>query len=1008
MWRPVWVCTKIRFIRSHIPCALVRRRRRRQAFFRAVYTRNIPTDTPHPVPIPEVDNPILHLNNATGTKQQKPEFPQVGEIMEFIRFRRRLLGRCVEINLREDRVLLEVPNETTPVAVNPKSISLRLGFCTDKDQKPPSVESIVTQARDLLAQIRHLAIEVWTSLRHQDSFTLNEACAVIQQWWSLRAQPNPPEYVWRYATHLLLTETWLKFGLRHHGLYYAYPAEYCMQLERQWHAINDLVAVHRLVTLLRPLTAGLLEISELRDERDESQNGEFGVNMLSATTATATTMTTKTTAALDDVSLSTAGSSETMQGAAAIVSHTATLTSTTSAGATRGQQTSGPRRSPRASRPPRFNVLRNTEQSVSSKNGSTSPSSLSSSSSSTTTAFTEPATISQPPAASSSPSLESEKNTSIDPDEARRILHSDPTLQPLIDALIRYALAFELWEVPNVFVYLRILKPLGLQGSPTNVQMLLVRAGVWTENTVPYVEKLAHSHLRWGPLLQDWTPNSTPPPAPVPTPFPSSTLPSISEDVRRVTFEVPAYAIDEAATTEVDDAISLEQRGEQLWVHVHISSPVNYCPSSTTYSSSLTGLIAHTADDLQARRRASTIYLPTQRFPLLPRAYSESFSLNPTKMCRALTFSARVDNTSGELTDFTITPSFVRVLRLTYQHVEECLRTSLPPATSQLSERDVQVLHQLYTLAVRRRQYRSELGAQFFSLPRPKVLVDAHTGRVSLNMIYTPLAQLLVEEMMILTNELAARHAHAESLPIPLRVQRPPQIPEEVRNELKNITNPLVRQLRLLPYQLTANTMGPTTLGHYSLGLDTYGRVTSPLRRYADVLYQYQFAAWITGRPLPFTETELRAVLHHVDATDRYIHQLQDRCERFFTLRYVQQQGERLYEGIVYQLGPTVDQILAAYATPPTTMSTVSAATTTNSSFHNKDCEAAVYLPSLGLHVRCVVPSHRVQIGDCLQLRALFTPTTHPLNIRFVYDHTLSPDDIKNTSSTFSAFFASS
>jgi hypothetical protein len=109
--------------------------------------------------------------------------------------------------------------------------------------------------------------------------------------------------------------------------------------------------------------------------------------------------------------------------------------------------------------------------------------------------------------------------------------------------LIRYALAFEVWEVPNVFVYLRILKPLGLPGSPTNVQMLLVRAGIWTENTVPYIEKIVHFHSPWGPVLHDWIPHypmvslSTPISSPVLT---TSTLPSISEDVHRVTFEIPA------------------------------------------------------------------------------------------------------------------------------------------------------------------------------------------------------------------------------------------------------------------------------------------------------------------------------------------------------------------------------------------------------------------------------------------------------------------------------------
>jgi hypothetical protein len=329
-----------------------------------------------------------------------------------------------------------------------------------------------------------------------------------------------------------------------------------------------------------------------------------------------------------------------------------------------------------------------------------------------------------------------------------------------------------------------------------------------------------------------------------------------------------------------------------------------------------------------------------------------------------------------------------------------------------LNEHDIQTLRQLYSLAVRRRQYRIDLGAQIINLPRPKVQVDSQ-GRVHLKIVHTPLTQLLVEEMMILANELAARHAREVSLPIPLRVQRPPHIPEEVRDELKDITNPLVRQLRLLPYQLTANTIGSTTLGHYSVGLPIYGRVTSPLRRYVDVVYQYQFAAWLTGRSLPFAETELHTVLCRVDATDHYIRQLQARCERFFTLRYVQQQGDRLYDGIVYQLGLTADQLLTSYVASSPSVSTSLLATTTTtttttptrfSSTQNKDREAAVYLPSLGLYVRCIVPSHFVQVGDYLQLRPLFKPATHPLNIHFVYDHTLSSTESQNLSSFFSSF----
>jgi hypothetical protein len=118
------------------------------------YNNNLTVDK-HPPNIPlDTDYYI--------TNQIKYEIPQVGEIMEIIRFRKRILGRCVEVNLREDCIILEVVNESTPVAVSPRSISLRLGFCQQKDQKSPSLENIVTQARELLAQIRPLVSSITT------------------------------------------------------------------------------------------------------------------------------------------------------------------------------------------------------------------------------------------------------------------------------------------------------------------------------------------------------------------------------------------------------------------------------------------------------------------------------------------------------------------------------------------------------------------------------------------------------------------------------------------------------------------------------------------------------------------------------------------------------------------------------------------------------------------------------------------------------------------------------
>jgi exoribonuclease-2 len=61
---------------------------------------------------------------------------------------------------------------------------------------------------------------------------------------------------------------------------------------------------------------------------------------------------------------------------------------------------------------------------------------------------------------------------------------------------------------------------------------------------------------------------------------------------------------------------------------------------------------------------------------------------------------------------------------------------------------------------------------------------------------------------------------------------------------------------------------------HQAMGLDIYAQVTSPLRRYSDLINQRQLTSHLEGRAIPYTQTDLQSMLLHLNQTRRKIKQL--------------------------------------------------------------------------------------------------------------------------------------
>jgi len=137
----------------------------------------------------------------------------------------------------------------------------------------------------------------------------------------------------------------------------------------------------------------------------------------------------------------------------------------------------------------------------------------------------------------------------------------------------------------------------------------------------------------------------------------------VREDQRRDLTALACYAVDDAETTEIDDALSFEAvAGDRFRIGVHIADPGPYIPPG--------GLL-----DQMARDRATTFYLPEERILMLPPALSESLaSLLAGETRTALSFLFELD-AAGTVHSSEIVESMIRVdRRLTYQQTDLLIR----------------------------------------------------------------------------------------------------------------------------------------------------------------------------------------------------------------------------------------------------------------------------------------------------------------------------------------------
>ncbi len=362
------------------------------------------------------------------------------------------------------------------------------------------------------------------------------------------------------------------------------------------------------------------------------------------------------------------------------------------------------------------------------------------------------------------------------------------------------------------------------------------------------------------------------------TGFPKLEAPAISQTLPLAT--VKAYSIDDSQTTEIDDALSLQGLGTGTVVlGIHIAAPgLAIQPNS--------------AIDQVGRSRLSTVYMPGYKITMLPDDVVQSYTLAEGQACPAVSLYVTLDeatlaiqHTETKLERVQIEAN-LRHDQLDQWVTQEWLEDSQPPArdNAPLLGLTHSELAFFWRLAQHLKAGREVVRGKPETFNRPDYNfrlqranadvppVGNETVLISVRQRGSPL-DLIVAEAMILANSTWGQWLASLGVPAIYRSQASLSPGIKVR-------------------------MGTKALPHAGIGVPAYAWSTSPLRRYTDLVNQWQIIACVQhgataalAAPFKPKDAQLFAIISGFEAAYSAYNSYQSGMERFWTLQYLKQEN---------------------------------------------------------------------------------------------------------------------
>jgi exoribonuclease-2 len=366
------------------------------------------------------------------------------------------------------------------------------------------------------------------------------------------------------------------------------------------------------------------------------------------------------------------------------------------------------------------------------------------------------------------------------------------------------------------------------------------------------------------------------------TSFPALSAPEIKDKLPLAS--VQAFSIDDSATTEIDDALSVQGLGSGTVVFgIHIAAPG-------------LAITPEGAVDKVARDRLSTVYMPGYKLTMLPDEVVQAYTLLEGRECPAVSLYVSFDEATlavqGSETKLERVPiaANLRHDQLDAVVTEASLTGAAPAGYAHAAE-----LAFAFRLARHLKAAREVVRGkpELFNRPDYNFRLEGNEGRepqgdervlISTRTRGAPL-DLIVAEAMILANSTWGGWLHELGVPGIYRSQASMAPGVKVR-------------------------MGTKAAPHAGMGVAQYTWATSPLRRYVDLVNQWQIIACARhGRtaalaaPFKPKDAALFSIISSFDAAYTAYNGFQSGLERYWTLQYLAQHGLQELDAAVMKDG---------------------------------------------------------------------------------------------------------
>jgi exoribonuclease-2 len=361
-----------------------------------------------------------------------------------------------------------------------------------------------------------------------------------------------------------------------------------------------------------------------------------------------------------------------------------------------------------------------------------------------------------------------------------------------------------------------------------------------------------------------------------------------------ITDELPlstarAFSIDDSATTEIDDALSVQGLGTgTVLVGIHIAAPgLAIKPGS--------------AIDQLGRARLSTVYMPGYKITMLPDEVVQKYTLMEGGDCPAVSLYVTLDEATLDIQSSETRLERVHIgANLRHDQLDAVVTSDWLENPAFMHENDPERLLDkreelsfLYRVAKDLKAKREIVRGkpENFNRPDYNYRLVGNNGaepsgseqvQISVRQRGAPL-DLIVSEAMILANSTWGGWMAELG------------VPGIYRSQASMLPGVKVR-------------MGTKALPHAGIGVKSYAWSSSPLRRYTDLVNQWQIIACARhgktaalAAPFKPKDAELFSIISSFDAAYFAYNGFQNAMERFWILKYVQQQGITEIEATLFK-----------------------------------------------------------------------------------------------------------